>query len=78
MLAAVAAKGKLPGADLGVVLCKLGEGFKSLWIPNQHGSVRYAIAPAGWWYGRSKWPPAKGPYGLAAERKVLWRLVAPA
>jgi hypothetical protein len=38
--AAVAVQGKLPGADLGAVLCELGEGFKSLWIPNQRGSIR--------------------------------------
>jgi hypothetical protein len=40
LFAAVAAQGRLPGADLGVVLRELGEGFESLWIPNQRGSIR--------------------------------------
>ena len=40
LFAAVAAQGELPGADLGVVLRELGEGFESLWIPNQRGSIR--------------------------------------
>ena len=73
----VAGQKELPGTDLGVVLCELGEGFKGLWITHQHRSVRQAVGPAGWWYRWSEWPSAKGPSGLAAERKVLWRLVAP-
>jgi hypothetical protein len=40
LFAAVAAQGGLPGADLGIVLRELGEGFESLWIPNQRGSIR--------------------------------------
>ena len=68
----------LPGADLGVVLCELDEGFKGLWFTHQHRSVRQAVGLAGWWYRWSEWPSAKDPSGLAAERKVLWRLVAPA
>jgi hypothetical protein len=40
LLVAVATHGKLPEADLGVVLCKLGEGLEGLWIPNQHSSIR--------------------------------------
>jgi hypothetical protein len=30
LFAAIAAQGKLPGADPSVVLCELGKGFKSL------------------------------------------------
>jgi hypothetical protein len=51
LFAAVAVHGRLPGTDLGVVLRELGEGFESLWIPNQRGSIRSAIAPAMGWRG---------------------------
>jgi hypothetical protein len=40
LFAAVVAQGELPGADLGVVLRELGQGFESLWVPNQCGSIR--------------------------------------
>jgi hypothetical protein len=47
--AAVAGQGKLrelPRTDLSVVLCELGKGFKGLWIPYQHRSIRQAVVPA--------------------------------
>ena len=60
-LAAVAEQRELPGANLSVVLCELGEGFEGLWIPRQHRSIGYAVGPAGWWYRWSERPSAKGP-----------------
>ena len=78
LLVAIAGLQQLAGADPSVVLCELGEGFESLWISHQRRSIRQAVGLAGWWCKWSKWPSAKGPQGLAAERKVLWRFIAPA
>jgi hypothetical protein len=38
--AAVAGQEELPGTYFSVVLCELGKGFKGLWIPYQHRSIR--------------------------------------
>jgi hypothetical protein len=45
---AIAGQEELPGTNLSVVLCEFGEGFKGLWIPYQHRSIRQAIGLAGW------------------------------
>jgi hypothetical protein len=58
---AVAGQEELPGTNLSVVLSEFGEGFKGLWIPHQHRSIRQAVGLAGWWCRWSEWPSAKGP-----------------
>jgi hypothetical protein len=57
---AIAGQGKLPGTNLSVVLCEFGEGFKGLWIPYQHRSIRQAVGLARWWRRWSEWPSVKG------------------
>ena len=59
--AAVAGQGKLPGTYFSVVLCELDKGFKGLWIPHQHRSIRQAVSSARGWCRWSKWPSAEGP-----------------
>ena len=66
---------RLPGTNLGVVLCELSEGFEGLWISYRHRSIREAVGPVGGWYRWSEWPSVEGPQGLATEREVFWYLV---
>lgn len=54
-----------------IVLCELGEGFKGLWILNQHSSIRKAVSPTGRWYRWPKWPSVEGRRGLAAQHEQM-------